>query len=172
MKYVKLPIPVDAWQIDAEAIEIPVWVQSAMDKGLFNTIPYPNVSTLEGLMTGNFGDYLIKGVMGEYYICAKSVFEKTYTEYVPEDEDCCGCGSCETPAKSININSIADHPDGSATVSLDMSYDNLLSFARIGIKKAILDAATEAVKLKPMECGFADEDVVCDNCTCWKSLDV
>ncbi len=24
------------------------------------------------------GDYLIKGVDGEYYICSKSIFEKTY----------------------------------------------------------------------------------------------
>lgn len=160
MKYVKLPIPIDAWQINPEEKILPDWVQLAIDKGMFNITPYPNVSTLEGLMTGNLEDYLIKGVTGELYICSKRVFEKTYEPYVPESE------------KVLEVESIKDNPDGSANITLDMSYDNMVSFARIGIIKVLTDAANEALALKPMECGFADEEVMCSECNCWKSGDV
>lgn len=36
------------------------------------------ISTLEGEMIANQGDYIIKGVMGEFYPCKPEVFEKTY----------------------------------------------------------------------------------------------
>lgn len=37
-----------------------------------------SVLTLEGVMTGNLGDYLITGVLGEQYPCRKDVFEASY----------------------------------------------------------------------------------------------
>ncbi len=36
------------------------------------------VNTLEGKMDGKHGDYLIEGIEGERYPCAKRIFEKTY----------------------------------------------------------------------------------------------
>lgn len=36
------------------------------------------VQTLEGCMYASYGDYIIKGVDGEFYPCKPSVFEKTY----------------------------------------------------------------------------------------------
>jgi len=33
---------------------------------------------LEGLMTASIGDYIIRGVKGEYYPCKPDVFEMTY----------------------------------------------------------------------------------------------
>ena len=36
------------------------------------------VDTLEGGIYATYGDYIIKGVDGEYYPCKPSVFEKTY----------------------------------------------------------------------------------------------
>jgi hypothetical protein len=38
------------------------------------------ISTLEGVMTANEGDWIIKGVSGEFYPCKKDIFEKTYEE--------------------------------------------------------------------------------------------
>lgn len=38
------------------------------------------VHTLEGRMRCAMGDWLIRGVEGEYYPCADSVFQKTYEE--------------------------------------------------------------------------------------------
>ena len=36
------------------------------------------VETLEGTMKGNAGDYLIRGVKGEYYPCKPDIFAATY----------------------------------------------------------------------------------------------
>jgi len=36
------------------------------------------VETLEGVMTGAPGDYLMEGIKGELYPCAKQVFEDSY----------------------------------------------------------------------------------------------
>lgn len=43
-------------------------------------IPYDfQVNTLEGnYKQGKAGDYLMKGIDGELYICDKEIFEKTY----------------------------------------------------------------------------------------------
>jgi len=36
------------------------------------------VETLEGIVEGKAGDYLMVGVKGEMYPCAKEIFEETY----------------------------------------------------------------------------------------------
>lgn len=37
-----------------------------------------SVKTPEGIMTGQAGDFLMRGVNGEYYPCSQDVFNKTY----------------------------------------------------------------------------------------------
>jgi hypothetical protein len=41
------------------------------------------IQTLEGLMTGGAGDYLIVGVQGERYPCRREIFEATYEPTPP-----------------------------------------------------------------------------------------
>lgn len=36
------------------------------------------IQTLEGIMTASDGDWIIKGVNGEFYPCKPDIFEKTY----------------------------------------------------------------------------------------------
>lgn len=36
------------------------------------------IATLEGTMKASKGDWLIKGVSGEFYPCKPDIFEKTY----------------------------------------------------------------------------------------------
>lgn len=36
------------------------------------------IKTLEGKMKAKNGDYIIKGVKGEFYPCRKDIFEETY----------------------------------------------------------------------------------------------
>jgi len=36
------------------------------------------IDTLEGKMTGNVGDYLIRGIKGEMYPCKPDIFEMSY----------------------------------------------------------------------------------------------
>jgi hypothetical protein len=44
-----------------------------------------NIQTLEGPMTARAGDWIIKGVQGEFYPCKPDIFEATY-EPVGDDE--------------------------------------------------------------------------------------
>ena len=39
---------------------------------------YVDIGTLEGLMVASKGDFIIKGVNGEFYPCKPDIFEKTY----------------------------------------------------------------------------------------------
>lgn len=36
------------------------------------------IQTLEGVITAKAGDWIIRGVHGEYYPCKPDIFEKTY----------------------------------------------------------------------------------------------
>lgn len=38
------------------------------------------IKTLEGNMIASLGDYIIKGVKGEFYPCKPDIFEQTYEE--------------------------------------------------------------------------------------------
>lgn len=38
-----------------------------------------SINTLEGTMTANAGDYIIKGLAGEFYPCEESIFHKSYS---------------------------------------------------------------------------------------------
>lgn len=62
MKFRKRPVIIDAYQTDVECV----------------------IVTLEGVMTGNPGDWIITGVNGEQYPCKPDIFEKTY-ERVNDD---------------------------------------------------------------------------------------
>lgn len=43
-----------------------------------NTNYFLYIHTLEGKMYSSIGDYIIKGVNGEFYPCKPDIFEKTY----------------------------------------------------------------------------------------------
>jgi hypothetical protein len=48
----------------------------------FDGKAYCTISTLEGLMMATEGDYIIKGVNGEFYPCKPDIFLKTYEEII------------------------------------------------------------------------------------------
>lgn len=43
------------------------------------------IPTLEGCMKANIGDWIIKGIKGEFYPCKPDIFEATYEKV--EDKD-------------------------------------------------------------------------------------
>lgn len=43
------------------------------------------IPTLEGVMIAEDGDWIIKGVSGEFYPCKPDIFEKTYEKVEAED---------------------------------------------------------------------------------------
>lgn len=75
--YRKIPIVIEARLFDAGldydgACEVVKWC------GGYATSEGCIIATLEGNMTANNGDYIIKGVAGEFYPCKPQIFEKTY----------------------------------------------------------------------------------------------
>ena len=42
------------------------------------------INTLEGEHIANYGDYIIKGVQGEFYPCKPDIFEQTYEEVIED----------------------------------------------------------------------------------------
>lgn len=48
------------------------------DYGDVDFPPRIDIETLEGKMTASIGDWIIKGVNGEFYPCKDEIFEKTY----------------------------------------------------------------------------------------------
>lgn len=42
--------------------------------------PFLRITTLEGVITASAGDWIIKGVQGEFYPCKPDIFAATYEE--------------------------------------------------------------------------------------------
>ena len=82
-KYVKKRIEVEALQIHGNVSEIKEFIGEngdAYTAGDLLDRPHTVVTiyTLEGIMRATDGDYIIKGVKGEFYPCRKDIFEETY----------------------------------------------------------------------------------------------
>lgn len=82
MKYRKKPVVIEAVRWTGEnGSEIEAFCGANV---LFGTIYEPEpvcaacICTLEGKMYAHPGDYIIKGVNGEFYPCKPDVFAKTY----------------------------------------------------------------------------------------------
>ena len=88
MKYRKKPVVVDAIQWNGVNLqEIIDFVGDKLEYHICDTAwkvgkdkPQVNIKikTLEGELIATEGDYIIKGVHGEFYPCKPDVFEKTY----------------------------------------------------------------------------------------------
>ena len=71
----KRPIVIEAIQLTEENIEE---VAELCNGSVGDTMIF--LTTLEGVMYAQFGDWIIKGVNGEFYPCKPDKFEKTYEE--------------------------------------------------------------------------------------------
>ena len=76
MKFRKKPVIIDAIQFlgnDQECIKFcPSAVDPETDKAELH------IPTLEGEMICSYGDWIIKGVQGEFYPCKPDIFKKSY----------------------------------------------------------------------------------------------
>ena len=74
-KYRKKPVTIEAIQwLGTNLSEIDDFVGGSIaNKGTTLVI-----HTLEGNMKANIGDYIIKGINGEFYPCKPDIFDKTY----------------------------------------------------------------------------------------------
>ena len=88
MKYKKKPVIIEAVQwngINLEEIKDFVgndlkydYYKAAYEVGVAPPVVDVTIHTLEGDMKAEVGDYIIKGVKGEFYPCKPDIFEQTY----------------------------------------------------------------------------------------------
>lgn len=93
MKFRKRPVVVEAEQIRVNLLG------PSFDGGWLTNNPFgavqmrrqawwkaavPMIETLEGWLTVSPGDWIIKGVKGEFYPCKPDVFELTYSPVNPK----------------------------------------------------------------------------------------
>lgn len=91
MKYRKKPVIIEAIQFEDNSdriIEIHEFMGGDTIRVNYEdkNNPYLKIETLEGIMKASVGDYIIKGVNGEFYPCKPDIFEKTY-ERVTDEAD-------------------------------------------------------------------------------------
>lgn len=78
-KYRKLPIEIEAEQFTEETKnQVFNWISCTVEPIFINGKPAMKIQTLEGNMIAHIGDYVIKGVKGEFYPCKQDIFEATY----------------------------------------------------------------------------------------------
>lgn len=79
-KFRKKPVIIEARQYTRnllEAEKVAKWCSGKQtDQGVI-------ITTLEGEHLGEYGDWIIKGIAGEFYPCKPDIFDKTY-EFVVE----------------------------------------------------------------------------------------
>jgi hypothetical protein len=82
MKYRKKPVVIEAIRYDLPLSEM---TEALLDFG-FGIVGHNGnkivIPTLEGVMNANPGDYIIKGIKGEFYPCKSDIFEATYEKVV------------------------------------------------------------------------------------------
>lgn len=77
-KYIKKPVEIEALQWTGDNVaEILAFASSCFSYER-NGKPILAVVTLEGTMTASPGDYIIKGIQGEFYACKPDIFALTY----------------------------------------------------------------------------------------------
>ena len=77
MKYRKKPVVIDALQWTGTMTNLAEMAAFTNDEVFVNDGKL-EIDTLEGTMTASKGDYIIKGVHGEFYPCKPDIFELTY----------------------------------------------------------------------------------------------
>lgn len=81
-KYRKKPVVIEARQWDGTlkvASDIDAWSAGKTQcMGLAQTPHHISIETLEGTMIACPGDWIIKGVKGEFYPCKDDIFAATY----------------------------------------------------------------------------------------------
>lgn len=82
-KYRKRPVEVEAIQFDGwnwrEVYQF-MSNEPLMFTQDFRKEEYVTIDTLEGVMKAKIGDYIIKGVHGEFYPCKPDIFHETYED--------------------------------------------------------------------------------------------
>lgn len=77
-QYRKKPVVISAIQWTRENTGIVMDFFGGSHVQLYEEAKTILIRTLEGIMEAHVGDYIIKGVKGEFYPCKPDIFEQTY----------------------------------------------------------------------------------------------
>lgn len=78
-KYVKKPVEIEAILYTGTNFNE---VQAFCTKHIIECSNGIEIPTLEGTIKASPGDYIIRGICGEYYPCKPDIFMKTYEEVI------------------------------------------------------------------------------------------
>lgn len=82
MKFRKKPVIIEAVKFDGSDESLD-WLLPQLQSGeIGRTTNHVFIKTLEGTMIADIGDYIIKGVQGEFYPCKPDIFSATYEEVI------------------------------------------------------------------------------------------
>ena len=83
-RYRKKPVVIEAFRFQIDEV-MPDWFTEEMNQNAIVTHEDGSciITTLEGAMRADYGDYIIRGVQGEIYPCKPDIFEKTYEQVQP-----------------------------------------------------------------------------------------
>ena len=85
MKFRKKTVVIEAVQFDgSQASKDRILILGARFQITLDGIA---IRTLEGTMLASEGDWIIKGIAGEFYPCKPDIFEKTYEPVVCENKE-------------------------------------------------------------------------------------
>jgi hypothetical protein len=82
----KKPVIIQAMLWDGQQDTLNLLMQIGMKYGGYRTasdgktISNLTIQTLEGSMSASIGDFIIKGIKGEFYPCKPDIFHKSYEE--------------------------------------------------------------------------------------------
>jgi hypothetical protein len=77
-KFKKKPVVIDAWKLEYNTHCIDALIEIIGESAVRGPDGSLFIATLEGTMTAVTGDYIIKGVQGEFYPCKPDIFKQTY----------------------------------------------------------------------------------------------
>ena len=90
MRFRKKPVVIDAMQFIDNGDDVVKWAKSLGADALCwctsATKTAIGIRTLEGEMRASSGDWIIRGVKGEFYPCKPDIFDATYEALVPAKE--------------------------------------------------------------------------------------
>lgn len=97
MKYIKKPVEIEAIRFNGcnvpeveafigKELKVRIVSDAAYEAGIGAPLFEIDIETLEGIMTAQPCDYIIKGIKGEFYPCKPDIFKQTYSCVEPQDE--------------------------------------------------------------------------------------
>lgn len=74
----KKPVVIEALKWDGTLESVASFVDGTGNVSVSYETGELRISTLEGVMTAQVGDWIIRGIKGELYPCKPDIFEQTY----------------------------------------------------------------------------------------------